>query len=182
MEASIVLSVNNFVSQSQFLSWLIWFFATYFVGLIFFILFWFIVFAADKKQELKLAFYVLLSAAMARGVTEIIRFFYHKPRPFEVIGGINKLFSEFSPAFPSGHATFFFAFATAVFLYHRKLGMIFFAMALINSLARVASGVHWPSDVLAGAAVGIITALILFKAFEKIRSKFERRLKAIDKN
>lgn len=169
MEASIILSLNHFVNQSQFLSVLVWFLATYFVWLIFLILVGLIVFAADKRRELGIVFYVLISAVLARGATELIRFFYHKPRPFEVIGGIDKLFSNYSPAFPSGHATFFFALATAVFLYHRKLGMIFFAMALINSFARVASGVHWPSDIFAGAAVGIITALILYKFFEKIR-------------
>lgn len=174
MEASIVLSLNHFVNQSQLLSILVWFLATYFIWLIFLVLIGLIVFSADKKQELGIVFYVLLSAVLARGITELIRFFYHKPRPFEVIGGIGKLFSEYSPAFPSGHATFFFALATAVFLYHRKLGMIFFAMALVNSLARVASGVHWPSDILAGAAVGIITALILFKFFEKIRLRISQ--------
>lgn len=170
MEASIVLSLNHFVNQSQFLGVFVWFLATYFVGILFLVLLGLIIFAVNKKQEFGIVFYVLISAVLARGITEIIRFFYHKPRPFEVIGGIDKLFSNYSPAFPSGHATFFFALATAVFLYHRKLGMIFFAIALINSLARVASGVHWPSDIFAGAAVGIITALgcrRLFKIINK---------------
>lgn len=168
MEASIVLSLNHFVNQSQFLGVLVWFLATYFVWLIFLILVGLIIFAANKKQELGIVFYVLTSAVLARGVTELIRFFYHKPRPFEVMSGIDKLFSNYSPAFPSGHATFFFALATAVFIYHRKLGMIFFAMALINSFARVASGVHWPSDIFAGAAVGIITALGCLKLLKII--------------
>ena len=176
MEASLILSLNNFVNQSIFLNILTWFLATHFVWLMFVGSLGLILFAAnvkDRKEEFIIFLYVLISAIYARGLTEVIRLFYDRPRPFEAMNAVNELFSSSSAAFPSGHATFFFGLAMATFLYHRTLGKIFLAMAFINALARVASGVHWPSDVLAGAALGIFIPLIFRGILEKFRKKLE---------
>lgn len=61
-------------------------------------------------------------------------------------------------SFPSDHAVVFFAVVTAICLYHRWLGL--FAAAWVTVFAclpRVFVGYHYPSDVLAGAIVGVIT-------------------------
>jgi undecaprenyl-diphosphatase len=57
-------------------------------------------------------------------------------------------------AFPSDHAALFLAVATGMFGWGRRLGMTGLAVALLFSTARVAVGFHYPSDMVAGAAIG----------------------------
>jgi undecaprenyl-diphosphatase len=110
-----------------------------------------------------------VAALVARfAVTELIRFFIHRPRPFLVETPIHQLLSETSWSFPSGHATFFFALATTVFLYNRKWGVFFYLAAVLVSLGRVAAGVHYPTDILAGALVGVLVAQIAYILGRKI--------------
>ena len=63
--------------------------------------------------------------------------------------------------FPSDHATAAFAIATALLLRDRRYGLPALVLAAVLAIGRVAAGVHFPSDVVAGAALGSSVALIL---------------------
>lgn len=65
------------------------------------------------------------------------------------------------PSFPSDHATGAFAIAVAIFLYDRTIGAVFLALAVLMSFARVYVGIHYPGDVLGGAVLGTLVALLL---------------------
>lgn len=60
-----------------------------------------------------------------------------------------------SSSFPSGHSASAAAFATAVALERPVLGMVLVPLATAVAYSRVHTGVHWPSDVGAGAAIGL---------------------------
>ena len=60
------------------------------------------------------------------------------------------------PSFPSGHAAGSFAFAAFIFTIHRRAGFACAGLATAIALSRVALGVHYPSDVFAGAVVGAL--------------------------
>jgi undecaprenyl-diphosphatase len=64
-------------------------------------------------------------------------------------------------SFPSDHATGAFALAFAMWLYDRTIGTVFLILAAVVAFARVFVGTHYPSDVLAGALIGIAVAGIL---------------------
>lgn len=66
------------------------------------------------------------------------------------------------PGFPSDHATGAFAIAFALVLRDRLVGSIALVLAFVLSVGRVALGVHYPSDVSAGAVLGLIAALLLW--------------------
>jgi membrane-associated phospholipid phosphatase len=65
------------------------------------------------------------------------------------------------PSFPSDHATGAFAIAVAIWLYDRTAGAVFLVLALLVSFARVYVGTHYPGDVLGGAVLGALVALLL---------------------
>lgn len=67
------------------------------------------------------------------------------------------------PSFPSDHATGAFALAFGIWLYDRTIGTVLLALAALLAFARVDVGAHYPSDVLAGALVGIAVAGALYR-------------------
>jgi undecaprenyl-diphosphatase len=87
------------------------------------------------------------------------------------------LSNEIGQSFPSGHAAFFFALATAVTLFNKKVhpersrrtGIWLFVGAFLISLARIYAGVHYPSDILAGAAVGVFSGWLVWRIFKKYK-------------
>lgn len=135
---------------------------------------------ANRLRAAKNTGWAIAAAAIARlGIVNIIHFFYPKDRPF--------VFEKFTPlldhaanaSFPSGHATFFMALAVYFLLVstrpesrrkggsgglviEKKMGWFLFISAILISVARVATGIHWPSDILAGWAVGALTALAVW--------------------
>ena len=110
------------------------------------------------------------SAVVARyGLVAIIRFFYHHPRPFLVLQNVRLLIPrEAEYSFPSGHASFYFALATGVYLYNKKSGYVYLTLTALIGFARIFAGVHWPYDILGGATLGILTALVIQMVYNKM--------------
>jgi len=137
------------------------FFAQYFP---YFLIIGFLVLVFYKKgirQKLYLFCEGVLAVILARGiVTEVIRFFYHHPRPFDALG-FTPLIAESGWSFPSGHATFYFALSMTVWFVNRKWGMWYLLAATVMGIARIYVGVHWPLDVLGGALIGIASGVFV---------------------
>jgi undecaprenyl-diphosphatase len=113
------------------------------------------------RARLLLTIEGVLALLLSRGlVTEAIRFFYNHLRPFAALP-ITALIGESGNSFPSGHATFLFALAMTMFYANRKWGIWLFAFATLNGLARIFVGVHWPLDVIGGAAIGILSGYLV---------------------
>ncbi len=65
-------------------------------------------------------------------------------------------------SFPSDHAVLFFALSTGLFLTCRKVGVAAFAYTLLAiCLPRLYLGLHYPTDILAGAIIGILIATVV---------------------
>ncbi len=107
-----------------------------------------------------------ISALLSRGIfTEVIRFIYDRPRPFVALENVKLLIEKngSEPSFPSGHAAFLFAIALAVFLFDRKIGAILTVVALIFSVARIYTGVHYPFDILGGLLIALVSVFLVRK-------------------
>ena len=70
-------------------------------------------------------------------------------------------------SFPSGHAATSFACATVLSHYAPRLRVPLFALATLIAFSRVYNGMHYPTDVLAGALLGVLTALLLLAAVRR---------------
>jgi undecaprenyl-diphosphatase len=62
-------------------------------------------------------------------------------------------------SFPSDHALLFFALATAIWLWSRAWGTVAFIWALMVCMPRIYVGYHYPSDIIIGALLGVVTML-----------------------
>ena len=98
-------------------------------------------------------------------------------RPYEVIEGLRYIVakeSEFS--FPSGHSANSLACAWVLFkLCPKKLGVPALALGLLIALSRLYVGVHYPTDVIAGIAIGIAMAELAIFLGKKIAGACRRR-------
>jgi len=137
---------------------------------------WFL-FARFGGWRSRLMFFVetALAVIVSRGIlTEAIRFFFPVVRPFAALK-LEPLLLESSNSFPSSHAVILFTVAAIIIYFDRRAGLWFFAFALINGVARVAAGVHWPFDILGGFLVALASAAaihaLLRPYFEKLDSK-----------
>ncbi len=116
----------------------------------------------------------VLSAGVALVIAKVISELVDRARPFVVDPHGVHLFSGHAadPGFPSDHATGAFAVAMAIYLRSRLWGTVALVAAAVLSVGRVAIGVHFPSDVLAGAVLGCGVALILF--VQPLRTRIDR--------
>jgi len=122
--------------------------------------------ALVTKSQIE-AFLWLVPASGAFLVAFVVRYIVRRPRPNFDGNKYTPLLKEFS--FPSAHAAVAFAFAsTASILVMNEsfaigliCAMIFFLIANLIALSRLTLGVHYFSDVLAGALLGIAMSVML---------------------
>lgn len=163
IDTSLFFALYNLAGTSRWGDHLIVFFGEYFIYVALLVLAYFLY--RDYKQSdflrLKLYLFALAAALFARfGIASFIRLFIHRPRPFLALS-LSHLINDSTYSFPSGHTIFMFALATAVFFFNRKLAYFLYASGLLIGLARVAGGVHYPSDIVGGIVLGIATSIAL---------------------
>ncbi|MCJ1680725.1 phosphatase PAP2 family protein [Streptomyces sp. APSN-46.1] len=113
-------------------------------------------------------FAALVWAPLAAGIALLVniplRELVGRPRPFRQHAGLEVLEpglgkSDFS--FVSDHATLAMALGVGLFIANRKLGFIGIGLALLEGACRVYMGVHYPTDVIGGLALGTAVVLLL---------------------
>ncbi|MBI4363537.1 MAG: phosphatase PAP2 family protein [Candidatus Doudnabacteria bacterium] len=155
MDQAIFQAVNGWIGKWVWLDAI----GRFFGGDYFLYLFTAVIALLWLNQALRQRVYLALgSALIARGlVVEIIKRLAARPRPFEL--------SDAGASFPSGHTTIYFVFAFA--FYGTKYFWPFLFLAIAGSVARVFIGVHYPFDILAGAAIGVVAVFLLKALFKK---------------
>lgn len=172
LDLSVFHFFNNFAGQSPIGDQAIIFFGSYLAYILIVVFFVHVAFSRHEKLlKIEILATTLIASFFARFVvTEGIRYFIHRPRPFLTLH-LTPLFTDPAWSFPSGHATFFFALATAMYLYDKRWGIGYFVGAILICMGRIAAGVHYPSDILVGALVGIAVALATFSIIRPLAEK-----------
>ena len=103
-----------------------------------------------------------IAVALADWAAAAIKAIVDRPRPFERYAQPETLVPHSRDAsFPSGHASTSFAAATMLSLAFPPLAPALYLLAAAVAFSRVYVGVHYPLDVLAGAALGTLVAFAL---------------------
>ncbi len=121
----------------------------------------------------------IIATVIATLIANLVKFYFNIPRPPAVID--RNLINIIGPAlsshsFPSGHTVTIFSIVTILMFYFTKFisRILLILLAILVGLSRIAVGVHWPADVLAGAIVGILcaaTGVLIVEKLEWNRNK-----------
>lgn len=125
------------------------------------------------------AFICAFLSMIIAGMSDIIiSLFWNRPRPFithhDLVTPITDGLRVDPTSFPSGHTYIAFAIATSIFLYgHHRLGTFLFLVAVGVAVGRIGAGLHYPSDIVAGAILGIVSGVVAYL----LTRNFEEKMK-----
>lgn len=163
----------SFAHRNNFLDALIGFTADWYGLIILATLFIYLFNHRDNPRKgVRDLFVVGTTAVSAWFIAHFFKDYFQTLRPFDALSSVKPLLLETGFAFPSGHATFFMALATALWFYHKRLAVFFGISAILIGLARVSAGIHWPVDILGGLFLGYAVGVTLYKLLSGIASRF----------
>ncbi|MFF1443995.1 phosphatase PAP2 family protein [Streptomyces sp. NPDC058295] len=136
--------------------------------------------AEEAASSVAALIWAPLAAGVAVLVNVPIRGFVERPRPFLDHEGLEVLVSgKTDYSFVSDHATLTMAMAVGLFVAHRKFGLVGIGVALLEGFCRIFMGVHYPTDVVGGFALGTAVALLLSPVASMLLTPV---LKAVDRS
>jgi len=112
-----------------------------------------------------------ISIGACMGFVLITNNVWRHPHPFQdmpqLLDPVTKhiFYPIHDPSFPSNSSALTFAAAAGVWQFNRKWGLIMLVPAILMPLAKVYAAVYYPSDVIGGAILGILTAFFIAKIF-----------------
>ncbi|TRO62077.1 phosphatase PAP2 family protein [Streptomyces sp. IB201691-2A2] len=116
----------------------------------------------DAASSVAALIWAPLAAGIAVLVNVPIRGFVERPRPFVDHDGLDVLIGGKSDySFVSDHATLMMAMGVGLFVANRKFGLVGIVLGLFGGFCRVYMGVHYPTDVIGGFALGTAVVLLL---------------------
>lgn len=129
------------------------------------------------KKTRKTGFTIILSYVLVLiighfGLKDLIA----RPRPCHIDQTVELLVDRpDSYSFPSTHSAWAFGAAMSIFMYYKKAGIITFVVALVMGFSRMYLFVHFPTDVLLGAIMGILLAYLSAVIVNNVSDKLNKK-------
>lgn len=134
----------------------------------------FVVLAVFGKEKGRDTFFLcLIALIISDSVTNhILKPFFHRQRPFEVLDNVNLFVNAYGYSFPSSHAVNMFTSAITISYIWRKnwIRILVFGIACIVGFSRIYVGVHYPSDVCIGIVFSILFSIIAIWLFNNLKT------------
>lgn len=161
MNESLLLFLNSYANSSPLISQCVIFCAEYLGYVVIVGILAYGIFGKDQKKDIRQVISIFAAAGFSWVIASLIKYFFPSPRPFEALSSIHALYLHGGmDSFPSGHASFFGALAFGAFHYSKQVGWLLLVTAVIIGLARVASGIHFPLDIIGGFAVAGVAYML----------------------
>ncbi len=156
-----------------------------------FILYFFVAPKIGFRKSLLPLSLALVCVVLSDGVGSILKNLFERPRPCQILVGDSTLREGVnllvgcggSFSFPSNHSANAFSFAGALAYFLRKvkvevkniryLSLSLFFVAAVIAFSRIYVGVHYPSDVIAGALLGILIFQVVVTAYKWTKKNME---------
>lgn len=107
---------------------------------------------------------------------QIIKKLFERPRPYTVNQDITLIVKKLSSySFPSGHTRCAVECATAIYANNKKWGIAAICLAVLTALSRLYLYMHYPTDVLAGAVLGVTDGLLAIFIVKKVSQYINKR-------
>ena len=116
---------------------------------------------AFGRYGLVIALHMVLTALVCLGLYKYLKRTFVRPRPYTVSSYVRpgtRVLDVYS--FPSGHTLHAVAFTLVAVAYLPQLAVALVPLTLLIAMSRMVLGLHYPSDVLAGAGIGALLAVI----------------------
>lgn len=121
-----------------------------------------------KKSTRKYGIILIISLLVGLLIGNLfLKNLFERLRPFIQLDFIPLIPKPSGFSFPSGHSLSSFIGATSIFQYNKKFGIFAYILAILIAFSRVLLGVHFLSDIVVGAILGIIISYICNKVFFK---------------
>ncbi len=170
-EAQLVEGIQNVFLISIIGEWTAIFLARVLIFAYIPLLLWVWVYGHKTRQHI--AKEAVWAAGLAILIGESLSLLVLRVRPFIFLDNVVVLIPPpLTGSWPSIHTATALAMTTALFMINKKLGMFGLFMAVGVAVGRVAAGVHYPTDILSGALIGILAYCLVrlgHNALKKIR-------------
>jgi undecaprenyl-diphosphatase len=123
----------------------------------------------EKKGAVPVLLAALFAITLADATSHALKEVFMRPRPCSTFGNVHLLVGcGKSYAMPSNHAANAFASAMTIwFMLNKRVYLGFAAIAVLIGISRISVGVHYPSDVLAGALIGTFVAYVTVMLYHR---------------
>lgn len=112
------------------------------------------------RQQLAIA--TALAVLLALGIGSMVAQLHAHARPFVSDPGTRLLIAHSADnGFPSDHALAIFATVGTLMSWRLRFGIAALSVAALIGFARIFVGVHWPSDIVMGGAIGVAAGLLM---------------------
>jgi len=125
-----------------------------------------------RKCGITMTIALLLSLIICNGIMKNL---VARPRPCWVDTSVHLLIKNPTDySFPSGHTSASFAAAVAIFMYHKKIGIVALIIAANIAISRIYLFVHYPSDVLVSLILGCLYGVIAYFAVKALCNRYAK--------